>query len=82
MNLKAVSAKFYFLLSKQKQNCSFFFYSQFTYDFAGARFPATGNQDKEKDVVPKYEDKANSSWYHNCHNSHYCSFSLWWLQLF
>ncbi|RVW22215.1 Vesicle-associated membrane protein 722 [Vitis vinifera] len=48
---------------------------------AGTRFPATGNQDEEKDVVAEHEDKADSFGHPDCLNSHHSVIHLWWLQL-
>lgn len=46
------------------------------YGVAGTRFQAARHQDEEKDVVSEYEDKADSSWYHNRPDSHHSSICL------
>uniref|UniRef100_A0A5B6YFW3 Uncharacterized protein n=1 Tax=Davidia involucrata TaxID=16924 RepID=A0A5B6YFW3_DAVIN len=34
-----------------------------------------------EDVVSEYEDKADSSWYPHCLDSHHSVICLWWLQM-
>jgi len=51
------------------------------YGCAGTRFQAAGNPVEEKDEVSKHEYQAHCSCYHNCIDSHYCSFCVSWLQL-
>lgn len=51
------------------------------YGVAGTRFQAARNPDKEKNVVPEHEDKADSSGYPGCLDSHHNSIRMWWFQL-
>ncbi|THG23896.1 hypothetical protein TEA_016713 [Camellia sinensis var. sinensis] len=48
----------------------------------GTRFQATGDQDKEEDVVPEYEDKIDCFGYHHCVDSHHFPVDLPWLQMY
>ena len=46
---------------------------------AGTRFQATGQEDKEEDVVGEYENEADCFGHHCCPDSHHNLVHLSWL---